>query len=127
MNDPIKKARQARRFPTNTCPASRHLQMIGEALYRGKPYPMLTEEPEHCGGSMLETVTALYETRTERDKLRAAVEALAAIVQRDRVALYQAHGMSSGIAADAEGREALAEYDAALALADAAMNKGSTA
>lgn len=77
MSDQIKEARQARDFPKNTCPASRHLQIIGEALYRGEPYPMLTDEPEHCGGSMLATVTALYETRTERDKLRAAVTALA--------------------------------------------------
>lgn len=109
----IKEARQARHFPNNTCPASRHLQMIGEALCRGKPYPMLAEEPEHCGGSMLATVTALYETRTERDRLRAAVEALAAIVQRDRDSHIGGERYAS----------VLAEYDAALRLAAEAMGQ----
>lgn len=48
-----------------TCPASRHVRMIGESLARGQPYAMLQEEPEHCAGSMLATVAALYETRRE--------------------------------------------------------------
>lgn len=57
-------------------------------------------------------------------RLRAAVEALAALVQRDRVALYQAHHCPHSGEVDDEGREALAEYDAALALADAALGNG---
>lgn len=60
-----KRLRKARRFPENTCPASRHTQMIGEALPTKKGYPMLQEEPEHCAGSLLSTVAALYEARTE--------------------------------------------------------------
>lgn len=67
---------------------------------------------------------ALRDLVAERDKLRAAVEALAALVQRDRVALYQAHHCPHSGEVDDEGREALAEYDAALALADAALGNG---
>lgn len=63
--DIVKRLRKGRSFPINTCPYSRHVQMIGENLVREKPYPMLQEEPEHCGGSMLATVLALYEARTQ--------------------------------------------------------------
>jgi hypothetical protein len=59
----------ARKFPDNTCAASRHTQMIGESLLGGDQYPLLTEEPEHCAVSLLAVVAALYETRTERDRL----------------------------------------------------------
>ena len=55
------------------------------------------------------------------ERLRAACTALAALVQRDRVALYEAHHYPHSGEIDDEGREALAEYDAALALADQAM------
>lgn len=59
--------------------------------------------------------------RAEIERLRAACTALAALVQRDRVALYEAHHYPHSGEIDDEGREALAEYDAALALADQAM------
>ena len=55
----------ARNFPHNTCPASRHAEMIGKALVKGRPYPMLTEEPEHCGESILSVVQSLYAARTK--------------------------------------------------------------
>lgn len=71
ISDMLARVRVARNFPDNTCPASRHVQMIGEALAKGKPYPMLTEEPEHCAGSLLAVVAALYEART---KLAATVQ-----------------------------------------------------
>lgn len=67
----VKRIDDARAFPANTCPASRHAQMIGEHLIRSKRYAMLAEEPEHCGESILATVAALYEARTEVAKLRA--------------------------------------------------------
>lgn len=67
----IRRIKRARAFPVNTCPASRHAQIIGERLIRGKPYAMLEEEPEHCGGSILAVVEALYKARTEIDTLRA--------------------------------------------------------
>lgn len=68
----LRDLRKVRNYPTNTCPCSRHAQMIGENLVREKPYPMLQEEPEHCGGSILATVLALYEARTEIERLKLA-------------------------------------------------------
>jgi len=67
----LRRANRERRFPENTCPASRHVQMIGEALAKRRPYPMLQEEPEHVAGSLLSTVGSLYAARTEIDRLRA--------------------------------------------------------
>lgn len=49
--------------------------MIGEYLPTKKGYPMLQEEPEHCAGSILATVAALYEARTKLHKLAAAMYA----------------------------------------------------
>ena len=69
----IRRVNRARNFPTNTCPASRHVQMIGEALLRGRNYLMIDEEPEHVGGSLLSVVESLYKARTEIDRLRAKI------------------------------------------------------
>jgi len=66
----IRRVNRAREFPLNTCPASRHVQMIGEALIRGKKYHMIDEEPEHVGGSLLSVVESLFKARTEIDRLR---------------------------------------------------------
>lgn len=77
--DLLKALDKARRFPMNTCPASRHTQMIGESLAREKPCPMLQEEPEHCGGSLLSTVLSLYEARTKIGKLEAALRPFAEV------------------------------------------------
>lgn len=63
----------------------------------------------------------LCELAAANQRLRTACTALAALVQRDRVALYEAHHYPHSGEIDDEGREALAEYDAALALADQAM------
>ena len=67
----IRRANRARNFPTNTCPASRHVHMIGECLIRGKRYHMIDEDPEHVGGSLLSVVESLFKARTEIDTLRA--------------------------------------------------------
>lgn len=67
------------------------------------------------------SATTRYAAVEAIERLRAAVTALAALVQRDRVALYEAHHYPHSGEIDDEGREALAEYDAALALADQAM------
>lgn len=67
----IERTESARNFPKNTCAASRHAQQIGEALVLGETYPMLTEEPAHCGGSILGTVEALWKARTEIERLLA--------------------------------------------------------
>lgn len=46
-----------------TCPASRHLHMIADALASGKPYPMLQEDPEHCAGSIYAVLESLWKLR----------------------------------------------------------------
>lgn len=69
-----KRIGKVRRFPHNTCPASRHTQMIGEGL-AGKGYPMLQDEPVHCAQSILVTVAALYEVRTKLQILASAMYA----------------------------------------------------
>ena len=64
LHDLKRRVQKARTFPTNTCPASRHVQIMAECLASGG-YPMLHEEPLHCAISMLATVAALYEARAE--------------------------------------------------------------
>lgn len=66
-----RRATRAKRFPTNTCPASRHLHLIAQRLAAGKPYPMLAEEPQHCAETMLAVLEALWSARTELAKLKA--------------------------------------------------------
>ena len=70
----IKRVNKARDFPTNTCPYSRHAQMIGEALVKNERYAMLSEEPQHCGLSILHTVASLYEARAEVLRLKLKME-----------------------------------------------------
>jgi hypothetical protein len=59
-----KRVSQARHFPENTCPASRHLHMIADHLARGMDYPMLAEEPQHCAETMFAVLASLWELRT---------------------------------------------------------------
>ena len=79
QDDLVKRMNDARDFPANTCGASRHAAMIAEALCSGDDYPMLAEEPDHCGGSIAATVAALWECRTklaqQDDLVQAAVAA----------------------------------------------------
>ena len=70
------RADAARNFPVNTCGASRHAQILAERLLQGKVPHQLREEPEFCGASIMATVAALWETRTERNKLRAELAAM---------------------------------------------------
>ena len=67
----IRSANRACNFPENTCPSSRHVLRIGEALIKGEKYHMIDEEPEHVGMSLLSTVKSLFKARTEIDRLRA--------------------------------------------------------
>lgn len=60
-----RRVARARQFPKNTCPASRHLHMIADALASGKPYPMLQEEPEHCALTMYSVLESLWKARTK--------------------------------------------------------------
>lgn len=64
-----RRTAKARRFGDNTCPASRHVQMMGEKLPTKAGYHMLAEEPEHCAISILSTVGSLYEARTRIKEL----------------------------------------------------------
>lgn len=64
VEDEIKRMLDSRRFPENTCPASRHVQMIAEDLASVGKYPMLTEDPKHCAGSIASVVNSLYSART---------------------------------------------------------------
>ena len=66
-----RRVNKARQFPHNTCPASRHVQMMADGLSSKHGYPMLQEEPDHCAGSLYATVAALYEARTEIERWRA--------------------------------------------------------
>lgn len=59
------RAAKARQFPSNTCPASRHVQMIGESLLKHAIPHALLEEPAHAAESMLAVVAALWEARTK--------------------------------------------------------------
>lgn len=69
--DLLARIEAVRRFPQHTTPASRHTEMIAEHLAASKQYAMLTEEPEHCAGSLLATVLSLYEAKIEIEHLRA--------------------------------------------------------
>lgn len=60
-----RRTNRARNFPANTCPASRHLHMIAEALATGRQCPMLTEDPKHCAASMLSVLESLWKLRTK--------------------------------------------------------------
>lgn len=62
-NKEIKRMQDSRDFPNNTCPASRHAQIIAEALAKGEKYSMLEEDPEHCAESIASVVSSLYQTR----------------------------------------------------------------
>ena len=61
---------RARNFPAGTDPSSRHAAMIAEALIRHGEYPMLADEPQHCGISIAVTVELLWKARREIDRLR---------------------------------------------------------
>lgn len=55
---------KARRFPDNTCPASRHAALVAAAMLRGQADVVDVYELPHVGGSVAATVTALWEARS---------------------------------------------------------------
>lgn len=61
---------RARKFPDNTCTSSRHLHIMADALASGRGYPMLTDEPKHCAGSIYAVLESLFKARTELAKLK---------------------------------------------------------
>jgi len=69
----LKRLRNARRrvnrvrdFPTHTCPASRHLHMIADALASRQPYWMLLEEPQHVAETMYAVLEDLWKLRKQQ-------------------------------------------------------------
>lgn len=60
-----RRVNKARAFPHNTCAASRHLHLIATELAKGRPYPMLQEEPQHCAESILAVLASLWELRAK--------------------------------------------------------------
>ena len=74
--DLVERANRARRFPANTCGASRHAQGVAEAMMQGDVLPEVTDDPTHIGESILSTVAALYEARSEITRLQAENQAL---------------------------------------------------
>jgi hypothetical protein len=61
-----RKVNRARRFPVNTCGASRHLHLIADGLMRG--YPVTKGEEAHCAESMYAVLHALWTLRTKAGK-----------------------------------------------------------
>lgn len=59
-----RRALRASNFPRNTCPASRHLRMMAEALAAGRKYHMFDEEPEHCAETIYSVLESLWKLRT---------------------------------------------------------------
>lgn len=66
----LARMNRARNFPVGTCSASRHAALIAEELIRRGEYPMLVDEPEHCGISIAVTVELLWKARAEINRLR---------------------------------------------------------
>jgi len=83
--------------------------MMGERLAKGKQYPMLQDEPEYCAGSLLATVAALYEARTDLAAAIARAEAWKQAFTIERQRLYISQGMKI------EQARIHAETDAAIA------------
>lgn len=57
-----RRAERARRFPANTCGASRHVHGMALQLARGWT---LQDEPRHAAESMLSVLEALWKARSE--------------------------------------------------------------
>jgi hypothetical protein len=63
----IRRVNRARRFPVNTCPASRHVYIVAKNLLLG--WPVDPNEYEHIAGSLLSVLESLWKSRTRLEKL----------------------------------------------------------
>lgn len=68
-----RRVARARRFPTNTCPASRHLHELADDLL-AKRIVREIEEPEAVAGSILAVLEALWKARTELARVKAGAK-----------------------------------------------------
>lgn len=67
-----RRVNRARRFPDNTCPASRHAQQIAEQLIDGRMlHPEWRGDGEHMATSILSVLESLWKARTELRRLKA--------------------------------------------------------
>jgi len=66
----LKRMGDARKFPTNTDPCSRHVALMAEGLMRRGEMPAIFVDPQHCGESMAYTVAMLWEARNELAQLK---------------------------------------------------------
>lgn len=53
-----------------TCPASRHVFMMADALAKRGKYHMFDEDPEHCASGIFAVLESLWKARAEIDRLR---------------------------------------------------------
>lgn len=58
-----RRTNRARRFPDNTCPASRHVHLIADRILRGDTFE--PEDREHIAGSLLSVLESLWKARTQ--------------------------------------------------------------
>ena len=65
-----RRVERARKFPENTCAASRHVSLLADQLSRGTVPHMIVDEPRYCAESMLSVLESLWKARTELRKLR---------------------------------------------------------
>jgi len=64
LRDYQRRVNRARKFMVNTCPASRHLHMIADALAARQPYWQILEEPQHIAETMYAVLEQLWKLRT---------------------------------------------------------------
>ena len=68
----LRRAQRARNFPTNTCPASRHVQMMAESLVKRKKVDLQELwDDDHIASSMASVVASLWQARTKIARLEA--------------------------------------------------------
>lgn len=65
-----RRVERARKFPENTCAASRHVHLLADQLSRGTVPHMIVDEPRYCAESMLSVLESLWKARTELRKRR---------------------------------------------------------
>jgi hypothetical protein len=72
-----RRTNRVRNFPVNTCPASRHLHMIADALLSPKRTARMEDlwEPAHMAETMLSVLESLWKTRNELERLEKKAKA----------------------------------------------------
>lgn len=68
--------KERRKAPLVTCPASRHVHLMADALRKRGKYHMFDEEPLHCSEGLYVTIYALWKARHRVIELEAEVERL---------------------------------------------------